>query len=73
MSYLIRNYDDGRSFVWSEKTYIISDDFTLTDEYAAQYIPIPLDSFTGLIQDTSGLNITELPHCDGNVLQLFNQ
>lgn len=72
MSYLIRNYDDGRSFVWSEKTYIISDDFALTEEYASQYIPVPQASFNGQILNTSGQNITEITYGDGNVLQLFN-
>ncbi len=72
MSYLIRNYDDGRSFVWSERTYIISDDFVLTEEYASQYIPVPQASFNGQILNTSGQNVTEIPYGDGNMLQLFN-
>lgn len=72
MSYLVRNYNDGRTFVWSERTYIIADGFTMTDEQADQYIQIPASSFTGSIQNQSGQTITQVTYGTGSVLQLFN-
>ncbi len=71
-SYLVRNYDDGRSFIWSERTYVIADGFTLTADDADRYQQIPAASFTGRVQNTSGQNITQIPYGNGQVLQLFN-
>lgn len=71
MSYLVRNYNDGTSFVWSERTYVLSPDFVMTQQYADQYIPIPSALFTGEIFESDGTTpVTEIDYGSGT-LQLF--
>lgn len=72
LSYLIRNYNDGTTFVWSGRTYVISDALTLTVDEAAKYIPIPQSIFTGRIQNESGIPIEEVPVEGGGTLALFD-
>jgi len=72
LSYLIRNYNDGTTFVWSERTYVISDALTLTADEAAKYIRIPQSIFTGRIQNESGIPITEVSVVEGGTLPLFD-
>lgn len=71
LAYLVRNYDDGRSFVWSQRNYIIADGFTMTPEAAARYIPISTSIFSGTIQNTAGQPVTQFTYGDGQVLEIF--
>lgn len=69
LSYLIRNYEDG-SFNWAGRNYTIGDNFILTEDDAARYIPIPADVFTGTITQ-GGREITSIPYGDAQELNLF--
>lgn len=69
LSYLIRNYEDG-SFNWAGRAYTLADDFTLTQEDADRYIPIPADQFTGSIRQ-GGEDVETIPYGDGQELNLF--
>ena len=73
MSYLIRHYNDPASFDWPSRTYNLSSGFTITAEYAQQYIPVLIGDFLGEVT-MDGQNITSLPYMDGGVqktLELF--
>ncbi|MCD7900712.1 MAG: hypothetical protein LUH22_12805 [Bacteroides sp.] len=72
LSYLTRNYNDGTSFVWSERIYVLSPDFTISNTLATQYIRIPQSVFTGEIRDTEGNYLTEITDESGETLQLFD-
>lgn len=72
LSYLMRHYNDGTTFVWSTRTYIISDTLIMTAEDVDKYLPIPQSLFTGLMQNLAGEMVTEVPTADGNTLQLFD-
>lgn len=71
MSYLIRHYNDGAvSFEWSSRIYNIDSGFTMTDEQAALYIPVPSADFTGDIR-LNGQTILTLPYGTDGILQLY--
>lgn len=72
LSWLVRNYDDGRSFVWSQRNYKLDTAFTMTSEWADRYIPIPSSMFAGVIQDSIGQRVDSITYEGNKVLQLFS-
>ena len=72
LSYLMRNYNDGTTFVWSTRTYIISDALTMSADDVAKYLPIPRSLFTGFVQNAAGADVTQVNTADGSVLQIFD-
>lgn len=72
MSYLMRHYNDGTTFVWSTRTYVISDALVMTADDVAKYIPIPKSLFTGTMQNAAGAAVTEVATASGTPLQLFD-
>lgn len=72
LSYLMRNYNDGTTFVWSTRTYIVSDALVMTTDDVNRYIPIPKTLFTGTMQNATGTAVTEVATSAGSPLQLFD-
>ncbi|MCC8152742.1 MAG: hypothetical protein LIP01_00095 [Tannerellaceae bacterium] len=70
VSYVVRHYTDGSTPNYPSSTYVLADDFTMTDEAAALYIPMPRSLFTGQIL-LNGEAIESIPYGDGEVLELF--
>jgi len=73
MSYLMRHYNDGTTYVWSTQDYVISDTLVLSPEEAAKYIVIPATLFDGTMQNESGADMTTVRVSDGTTLQIFEQ
>ncbi|GEM_PF-999679 len=71
MSYLIRHYEDGATFDWNNRTYILSPSLTITDEYAQQYRPVPRATFSGQIQQ-NGEAVQTLTYGAGQTLNLYD-
>ncbi|MCC8020247.1 MAG: fimbrillin family protein [Rikenellaceae bacterium] len=67
MSYLIRHYPNPDTFVWTERTYVVSDSLIMPDDLAEQYIPIPRGDFNGSIVDESGYPIETVPTASGQL------
>lgn len=71
LSYLTRNYTNPAHDVdWYNMTYIISDSFELSEEYAGKYIPIIESLFGGRII-AGGDEVTKLPYGNNQELELF--
>lgn len=70
VSYVVRHYTDGSTPNYPSSTYVLADDFVLTGEAAALYIPMPRSLFTGQII-YQGVPVDSLPYGNGEVLQLF--
>ncbi len=71
MSYVIRHYTDGSTPDYPAKTYVLTDDFVMTEEYAGLYIPIPSSLFTGEVI-FQGQVIDSLTYNGNQILQLFD-
>lgn len=72
LSYLMRNYNDGTTFVWSTGTYVISSGLLLTEDDMRRYIPIPRSLFTGSMQGADGAAVTEVATVTGEVFPIFD-
>ena len=70
MSYLVRHYNDAQTFSWGTRTYNIADDFAITSDDAAKYIPIPKSLFSG--QVTYGGSSIDTLRYGSVVLPLFD-
>ncbi|MCD8184923.1 MAG: fimbrillin family protein [Rikenellaceae bacterium] len=72
MSYLMRHYNDGTTWVWTEQDYVISDSLMLTAEQAASYIPVPASLFSGTITNEQDVSVTTVNVAGGSSLQIFD-
>ncbi|MCC8173762.1 MAG: fimbrillin family protein, partial [Odoribacter sp.] len=69
-SYLMRHYYDSTTIPWPTLDYTITDDFEMTSDYAALYIPVPRSLFTGNIY-YKGKVVEQIPYEGDQVLELF--
>ena len=76
MSYLIRHYDDGTTFDWSTRTYVLADDLgsIMNSDFASKYKPLSQAEYPGVkIVDTNDEPVTEITYGEDQVLPLFIQ
>ena len=71
MSYLMRHYTDASTFNWLSHEYIISDEFSITEEKALNYIQVPSKLFKGKIL-LKGESVRSVTCVGGQELELFD-